>query len=93
MVLSVVNLQESYVKSLIVDREALAEAQQEGDVLRGHEILLDAYKTDVRPALAQAREAMGAAADPVAALRSGDYLKKIADERGSTAAVAGGWGR
>jgi L-rhamnose isomerase/sugar isomerase len=93
MVLSVVNLQESYVKACIVDREGLAEAQQEGDVLRGHELLLDAYKTDVRPALAQAREAMGAAADPVAALRSGDYLKKITGERGATAAVAGGWGR
>jgi L-rhamnose isomerase/sugar isomerase len=93
MVLSVVNLQESYVKSSIVNREALAEAQQEGDVLRGHEILLDAYKTDVRPALAKAREAMGAAADPVAALREGGYVEKVVGERGATAGVAGGWGR
>jgi L-rhamnose isomerase/sugar isomerase len=93
MVLSVVNLQESYVKALIIDREALAEAQQEGDVLRGHEILLDAYKTDVRPVLAQAREAMGAAADPVAALRADGYVEKIVGERGATATVAGGWGR
>lgn len=93
MVLSVVNLQESYVKALIVDRNALAEAQAEGDVLRGHELLLDAYKTDVRPALAQAREAMGAAADPVAALREGGYVERIVAERGATATVAGGWGR
>ena len=93
MVLSVVNLQESYVKSSIVDREALATAQEEGDVLLAHEILLDAYKTDVRPALAQAREAMGAAADPVAALRSGGYVDKIVSERGATVQVAGGWGR
>jgi L-rhamnose isomerase / sugar isomerase len=93
MVLSVVNLQESYVKALIVDRPALAAAQQEGDVLRGHELLLDAYKTDVRPLVAKVREQAGAAADPVDALRSGEYLKKIFDERGAAAGVAGGWGR
>jgi L-rhamnose isomerase / sugar isomerase len=93
MVLSVVNLQESYVKSLIVDREALAEAQQEGDVLRGHEILLDAYKTDVRPLVARWREHNGAAADPVAALRAGGYVERITGERGAAAGVAGGWGR
>ena len=34
MVLSVVNLQESYVKSLLIDRAALAAAQADGDVLR-----------------------------------------------------------
>jgi L-rhamnose isomerase/sugar isomerase len=90
MVLSVVNLQESYVKSLIVDREALAEAQQEGDVLRGHEILLDAYKTDVRPLVATWREQAGAAADPVAALRAGGYVERITAERGAAAGVAGG---
>src|SRR3954471_896709 len=33
MVLSVINLQEAYMKALIVDREALADAQQRGDVL------------------------------------------------------------
>ncbi len=93
MVLSVVNLQESYVKALTVDRNALAEAQQAGDVLRGHEILLDAYKSDVRPVLAQAREQIGAAADPVAALRAGGYVEKIVGERGATVSVAGGWGR
>ena len=93
MVLSVVNLQESYVKALIVDRDALHEAQQEGDVLRGHELLLDAYKTDVRPLVAKVREQVGAAADPVQALRDGGYVQKITDERGAAAGVAGGWGR
>ncbi|HWI73872.1 MAG TPA: L-rhamnose isomerase [Baekduia sp.] len=93
MVLSVVNLQESYVKALIVDRNALTEAQQRGDVLGGHEVLLDAYRTDVRPLCAKVREERGAAADPVAALRSGGYVEKIVAERGATAEVAGGWGR
>ena len=49
MVLSVVNLQEAYAKALLVDRDALSPAQRASDVLGGHEILLDAYNTDVRP--------------------------------------------
>ncbi len=48
MVLSVVNLQEAYAKALLVDRDALRAAQQAGDVLGGHEVLLDAYRSDVR---------------------------------------------
>jgi L-rhamnose isomerase/sugar isomerase len=93
MVLSVVNLQESYAKALLVDRDALAAAQEGGDVLAGHEALLEAYRTDVRPLCAKARTERGAATDPVAALRSSDYVARIARERGTTEAVAGGWGR
>jgi L-rhamnose isomerase/sugar isomerase len=93
MVLSVVNLQESYVKALIVDREALVDAQERGDVLGGHELLLDAYRTDVRPICAKVREEIGATADPVGALRTGTYVDKIVGERGAAATVAGGWGR
>ena len=87
MVLSVLNLQEAHAKAQLVDRAALAEA----DVLRGHEILLDAYKTDVRPQCAQMRAALGAAEDPIAELRP--YVERIVAERGSTVSVAGGWGR
>jgi L-rhamnose isomerase/sugar isomerase len=93
MVLSVVNLQEAYVKALIVDRGALRQAQERGDVLGAHSVLLDAYRTDVRPLCAKVREERGAAADPVAALRSGGYVQRIVGERESTASVTGGWGR
>jgi L-rhamnose isomerase/sugar isomerase len=93
MTLSVVNLQEAYVKALLVDREALAAAQTEGDVLGGHEALLDAYRTDVRPLCAKVRAELGAAEDPVAALRASGYAARRAAERGATAGVAGGWGR
>jgi len=91
MVLSVLNLQEAHAKALLVDREALAAAQADGDVLGGHRILLDAYKTDVRPQCAAMRAAAGAADDPVAELRP--YVERIVAERGSTVSVAGGWGR
>ena len=93
MVLSVVNLQESYAKALLVDRAALAAAQQAGDVLGGHELLLDAYSTDVRTQLAAARAGLGAAEDPIAELRASGYVERISTERGTTEAVAGGWGR
>jgi L-rhamnose isomerase/sugar isomerase len=93
MVLSVVNIQEAYAKALLVDRAALAAAQAEGDVLGGHALLLDAFRTDVRPLCARARASRGAAEDPLAELRASGYLRRIAAERGASAGVAGGWGR
>jgi L-rhamnose isomerase/sugar isomerase len=93
MTLSVVNLQEAYAKALLVDRAALAAAQEHGDVLGGHEVLLDAYRTDVRPLCGKVRAERGAAEDPVGAFRSGDWLQRAVAARGSDIAVAGGWGR
>jgi L-rhamnose isomerase/sugar isomerase len=81
MVLSVVNLQEAYAKALLVDRAALASAQLAGDVLGGHEILLDAYRTDVRPLCVKVRADLGGAEDPVGALRDSGYLTRIAQAR------------
>jgi L-rhamnose isomerase/sugar isomerase len=81
MVLSVVNLQEAYAKALLVDRAALRAAQQAGDVLGGHEVLLDAFNSDVRPRCAAARAALGAAEDPIRALRESGYAARMAIER------------
>jgi L-rhamnose isomerase/sugar isomerase len=92
-VLSVLNLQEAYAKALLVDRAALAEAQQAGDVLAGHRLLLDAFQADVRPLCAKARVELGAAEDPIAELRASGYAERRAAERGEGESVAGGWGR
>ena len=81
MVLTVLNLQQSYAKALIVDRQALAAAQRAGDVLRGHELLLDAYHTDVRPLCARVRVALGASADPIRELRESAYTMRMAARR------------
>src|SRR5262249_26456064 len=75
MTLSVVNLQEAYAKALLVDRDALAQRQGDGDVLGAHELLLDAYRTDVRPLCAKVRAQRGAAEDPVRALRESGYVE------------------
>ena len=81
MVLSIVNLQEAYAKALLVDRRALGDRQQQGDVLGGHELLLEAYAQDVRPLCAKVRAEAGAAADPVAELRAMGYAARAAATR------------
>jgi len=87
---SVMNVQEATAKALLVDRAALAAAQQAGDVLGANAVFMDAYNTDARPLLAGLREEMGLDPDPVAAYhRSGYQEKIIADRVGGTPAS---WG-
>jgi L-rhamnose isomerase/sugar isomerase len=87
---SVLNVQEMTARALLVDREALTAAQQRNDVLAANAVLMDAFYTDVRPALAQWRESRGLAADPMAAYLASGYQQQIADDRvGGTQA---GWG-
>jgi L-rhamnose isomerase/sugar isomerase len=87
---SVMNVQEAVAKALLVDAEALREAQRAGDVLEANAVLMDAYNTDVRPLLAELREEMGLAPEPVKAYLASGYAAKIVSERvGGTAA---GWG-
>ena len=81
MVLTIVNLQEAYAKALLVDRDALRAAQEAGDVLGGHEVLLDAYRSDVREPAPRARVALGAEEDPITAHRESGYATRMAEER------------
>ena len=87
----VVNVQEMTARALLVDQVALAAAQQANDVLGANAIVMDAFYTDVRPALAEWREARGLPADPMKAYAESGYQSKIESERaGGTQA---GWGR
>jgi L-rhamnose isomerase/sugar isomerase len=84
---SVMNVQEATAKALLVDADALAAAQQAGDVLGANAVLMDAYNTDVRPLLAQVREEMGLDPDPYRAyLASGNQERIIAGRVGGTPA-------
>jgi L-rhamnose isomerase/sugar isomerase len=67
---------------LLVHRDKLAESQIAGEVLAAHNLLTDAYRTDVRPLLAQLRVEMGLAPDPIAAYWASGYEEKIRKERG-----------
>lgn len=90
MILSVLNCQEAYAKSLLVPRAELAAAQQSGEVLAAHHILTQAYSMDVRPLLAKVREEMGVPIDPLSAYQGSGYEGKIAAQRG-TVKTGGGY--
>ena len=76
-------LQQAYAKAQLVDHEALAAYQDAGDVLMAERTLKDAYDTDVRPLVAEARRRNGAALDPVAAFRASGYRAEKVRERGA----------
>ncbi|WP_277208024.1 L-rhamnose isomerase [Isoptericola croceus] len=87
---SVLNVQEMTARALLLDRVALTAAQQAGDVLTANAIYMDAFYTDVRPALAEYRAARGLPADPMAAYAESGYQAKIAAER--VGGQQAGWG-
>jgi L-rhamnose isomerase/sugar isomerase len=87
---SVLNVQEMTARALLIDTDALAEAQRSGDVLAANGIFNDAFYTDVRPALAQWRESRGLPADPLAAFKASGYQKKINEDR--VGGQQAGWG-
>jgi L-rhamnose isomerase/sugar isomerase len=87
---SVLNVQEMTARALLVDEEALRAAQVSGDVLGANAVFMDAFYTDVRPALAEWRESRGLPADPMKAFADSGYLAKIAEER--VGGVQAGWG-
>ncbi|MDQ1218388.1 MULTISPECIES: L-rhamnose isomerase [Microbacterium] len=87
---SVLNVQEMTARALLIDADALAAARTANDVLGAQAVFMDAFYTDVRPALAEWRESRGLPADPMAAYAASGYQQKIeADRVGGTQA---GWG-
>jgi L-rhamnose isomerase/sugar isomerase len=79
---AVVNIQESYAKALLVDRDLLAAARAEGRVLDAEECVRAAFRTDVRPLLRELREEMGLDPDPLTAFRKSGYTERAAHSRG-----------
>lgn len=87
---SILNVQESVAKALLVDQPALAAAQSAGDVLGANAVLMDAYDTDVRPMLREWRERKGLHPDPLQAYRESGYAERIVAER--VGGNQAGWG-
>jgi len=82
-------IQEAYAKALLVDQDALKEAQLDNDVVKCQEILQDAYRTDVRPLLQKARLETGGALNPIKAYRTLDVRNQLIDERGKYTVATG----
>jgi len=79
----------AYAQALLVDQTALAEAQEQNDTVRAQEILQAAFRTDVRPLLAEARLRAGGALDPLAAFRHLQVRAALIRERGVGTAATG----
>ncbi|MCB0593642.1 MAG: sugar isomerase [Lewinellaceae bacterium] len=79
----------AYAQALLVDSNALAAAQNDNDVTRAQEILQDAFRTDLRPLLREARLQSGAALEPLAVYRSLEVRKKLVRERGKRTVATG----
>ena len=78
---SVLNVQEMTARALLVDTDALAAAQADGDVLAANGVLMDAFYTDVRADLAGWREERGLPGDPMRAYAASGYQERIEADR------------
>lgn len=79
----------AYAQSLLVDHKALRTAQQENDVVAAESILQNAYRTDVRPLLAEARLQAGAALQPIDVFRNYKLRGALIKERGTKSIASG----
>jgi L-rhamnose isomerase/sugar isomerase len=79
----------AYAQALIVDRKQLDDARKQNDVVRCQEILQSAFRTDVRPLVAEARLRSGAALDPIKFFRDHKVGEKLIAERGSKTLATG----
>ena len=84
MIQSLVALQTSYAKALIVDRAGWRQAQDAEDLIAAEEVYKAAFATDVRPLLWKVRCDMSLPdpADPLRGFRQSGYAEAKADERG-----------
>ncbi len=90
LIASAMEAQRAYVQALIVDRDALAGAQADNDVMLAHRTLKAGFLADVSPILAEARLRNGGAIDPIAAYRASNYRKAKAKERPAVAGSSSG---
>ncbi len=72
----------AYAQALIIDRAQLEEVRRINDVTLAQEILTNAYRTDVRPLLREARLRSGAALDPLGMYRALDVRNSLIKSRG-----------
>jgi len=78
---SVLSLQRSYAKALLVDRVALSGYQKSNDVLMAEETIRQAFETDVTPLIAEARMRSGGVIDPIQVYRESGYREKMTTDR------------
>jgi L-rhamnose isomerase / sugar isomerase len=79
----------AYAQALLVDTQALKAAQLANDAVACQEILQTAYRTDVRPLIAQARLLAGGAIEPLSMFRKLKVREQLIKERGLVTKATG----
>lgn len=79
----------AYAQALSVDRQLLQEAQSINDVARCQEILQHAFRTDMRPLVAEARLRAGGALAPLELFRELQVRKQLIKCRGAKTVATG----
>jgi len=79
----------AYAQALIVDWDTLRESQDRDDAALAQETLQSAFRTDVRPMVAEARRRAGGAIAPLWTYRALAYRAALTDDRGSTSTATG----
>jgi L-rhamnose isomerase/sugar isomerase len=79
----------AYAQALLIDRVALKTAQQANNIVKAQEILQDAFRTDVRPLVAESRFRSGAALNPVLLFEEEKLRDKLIEERGLKTVATG----
>jgi L-rhamnose isomerase/sugar isomerase len=79
----------AYAQALLVDRKALLKAQMNNDVAQAQEILQQAFRTDVRSLVAEARLQTGGALHPLQLFREASIRENLIKERGSKTVATG----
>lgn len=86
---SLENISIAYAKALLVDRKKLHEAQKINDVVAAEQLLQDAFQTDVRSLVAEARKRNGFAINPLLSFTSNNFRKERIKVRGANATATG----
>ncbi len=79
----------AYAQALLVNTKALKEAQDSNDVVTAQEILQQAYRTDVRPLVAEARLQAGGSLQPLQLFRSLKTRENLIKDSGQTTVATG----
>jgi L-rhamnose isomerase/sugar isomerase len=90
LIVSAIEITRAYAQALLVERDALEEAQDRNDALLATQTLKRAFTTDVSPLLAEVRMRRGGALEPVQAFRASGYRDRKASERPAVQASGGG---
>jgi L-rhamnose isomerase / sugar isomerase len=79
----------AYAQALLIERDRLIAAQEASDVVQAQEILQHAYRTDVRPLLAEARIRNNNPLYPLRLYRDNNVRSSLIRKRGEKAVATG----